>query len=453
MPSFTYHGFRYVLVEGIKNEQATEDLLTFEVFNTDMKRRLHFECSNDTANRLFEMGIAADMSNFHYFPTDCPHREKNGWTGDAAVSAEHMLFSFDCGESLRQWLCTMRYAQGENGIIPGIVPTTGWSCDGDYGPTWDAACIEIPYCIYKFTQDKSIILENAGMMYKYLKYISGERNERGLLPVGLGDWCQPGSGNVNISAPKELTNSATVYDLAKKSAFLFEKCGLSEEKEFSEKLAAEIRRDIRAHLIDFETMTAAGACQTSQALLLSVGIFEESEKAKAYKRLLEFIKEKDEHLDCGVVGVRHIFEVLMRGGDAPLALKMICREDGPSYGAMIKIGATALCEAFEENRVQESQNHHFFGDILRVFAQCLAGLEINPEADDINKIKFAPVFSEDLSFAKTSYMSHKGEIIAGWERCGEKIKAYINVPSGICGYAEISGKVTELKCGLNEFII
>ncbi len=453
VPPFTYHGFRYVLVEGLLPEQATEDLLTYEVFNSDIKKRIDFECSDDTVNTLFDMGIAADMSNFHYFPTDCPHREKNGWTGDAAVSAAHMLMSFDCGESLRQWLCSMRYAQRENGIIPGIVPTVGWGCKGDYGPTWDAACIELPYCIYKYDGREDVVLENADMMYKYLKYISSVRDENGLLPVGLGDWCQPGSGNVNISAPKRLTNSATVYDLAIKSAFMFEKCGRLEEMKFAQNLAAEMKTAIRKNLIDFESMTAEGACQTSQALMLSVGLFEEDEYEKAYKRLIELIYEKDCHLDCGVVGVRHIFEVLMNGGDAPLALKMICREDGPSYGAMIKIGATALCEAFEENRVQESQNHHFFGDILRVFVKSLAGLEINPNMNNINEVAFSPIVVENMNFAKAEYNCSKGIIKSGWERSGEKVRMYIELPDGIEGKAKICGSEKELKAGLNEFLV
>ena len=86
VPPFTYHGFRYVFVEGITEEQATPDLLTYEVISSIKKKRADFSCSDYVVNTLYEMGINADFSNFHYFPTDCPHREKNGWTGDAALS-------------------------------------------------------------------------------------------------------------------------------------------------------------------------------------------------------------------------------------------------------------------------------------------------------------------------------------------------------------------------------
>ena len=89
LPPFTYHGFRYVLVEGITPEQATPDLLTYEVMYSDAPTRGGFSCSDETVNRLYEMTQRADRSNFVYIPTDCPQREKNGWTADAALSAEH----------------------------------------------------------------------------------------------------------------------------------------------------------------------------------------------------------------------------------------------------------------------------------------------------------------------------------------------------------------------------
>ena len=90
-----------MLVEGITKEQATKDLLTFEIISSNVKQSSAFSCSDATLNTLYQMGINSDISNFHYFPTDCPHREKNGWTGDISVSAEQLLLSFDCAEDLR----------------------------------------------------------------------------------------------------------------------------------------------------------------------------------------------------------------------------------------------------------------------------------------------------------------------------------------------------------------
>ena len=125
-PHFTYHGFRYVKVDGLTEEQATLDLLEFWVLSSNLKTIGGFSCSNETANTLFRMVQNADRSNFYYYPTDCPHREKNGWTGDGAFSCFHMMMLYDCEASVREWLSNIRKRQDERGALPGIVPTAGW---------------------------------------------------------------------------------------------------------------------------------------------------------------------------------------------------------------------------------------------------------------------------------------------------------------------------------------
>lgn len=140
IPSFTYHGFRYVLVKGITEEQATKDLLTYLATSSDTKAIGGFHCSDKTVNTLFEMIKRSDRSNFCYFPTDCPHREKNGWTGDASLSAAHMMLLYDTEKSWREWLCNVRKAQTDSGMLPGIVPTAGWGMNGGTVRHGTASC-------------------------------------------------------------------------------------------------------------------------------------------------------------------------------------------------------------------------------------------------------------------------------------------------------------------------
>lgn len=110
VPSFTFHGFQYVLVKGLEEGEATEDLLSYIVLQGNYETRGAFACSNDTVNALYDCILRSDTSNFFYFPTDCPHREKNGWTGDVALSAEQYLLSFDCAEYLEEYLASVRGA-------------------------------------------------------------------------------------------------------------------------------------------------------------------------------------------------------------------------------------------------------------------------------------------------------------------------------------------------------
>ncbi len=453
VPSFTYHGFRYVLVEGIDDSQATEDLLRFEVFNSSIKKRSHFTCSNDTINKLYAMTINAGLSNFHYFPTDCPHREKNGWTGDVSVSAEHMMLSFDCRKSMKLWLKSLRHSQCEDGMLPAIAPTSGWGYTWGNGPFWDAVCVNLPYCVYKYDGDITVLSENAEMIYRYLKYISAKRDENGLIAKGLGDWVQPKIREFGIRAPLLLTDSATIYDISKKAAKIFDILGLCDERDYAKNLANELRASIREHLIDKKTMTASGECQTSQAYLLYLGIFENDEIDEAVKRLIEIIRADGEHLFCGMIGLRCIFEVLFDNGYADLAIKMITRPDAPSYASMIERGATALCESLEENGWQESENHHFFGDIIRIFISYLAGIKINPTLSNKNSLIFEPTLTDSIDSAFAEYSFDCGKAFGGWERSGCRVRFYITLPVGACGSFRYHGITRELLSGYNEFVM
>lgn len=452
LPPFTYHGFRYALVEGITKEQATPNLLTFVVFNTDVNKRSHFECSDEVLNKLYAMTLNADLSNFHHFPTDCPHREKNGWTGDVAASAEQMLLSFECSSNLTAWLDSLRSAQLDTGMLPGIAPTTGWGYAWGNGPFWDQAAVVVPYYVCKYDGDLTPARENADMILRYLKYIASRRDERGLVATGLGDWVEPGYVGRGFLASLVLTDSVTVYDIADKSEYLFARLGRDEDVAFAANLRAEMRKAIREHLIDRESATALGSCQTSQALLLYFGLFD-GDRERAYRRLVEIIEADGRHLTTGVIGLRYIFEVLIDGGDVDLAIELIRRPDEPSYGAMIERGATALCESLDVNGLNESENHHFLGDILRVFVSLVAGLRVNPALDSEESFLFAPSTPALLDYARAEYDFKGGRAVCSWERVGDKVRFIADVPEGVTASFRYGRTVTDLESGHHELLI
>lgn len=431
-PSFTYHGFRYAFVEGIKEEQATPDLLTYAVFNTDVNKRSHFECSNEILNKLYEMSIRADLSNFHHFPTDCPHREKNGWTGDASVSAHQLTLSFDCADAFLVWLENIRCAQLPSGKLPGIVPTSGWGYEWGSGPAWDAAIVNLPYYVYKYDGRTDIISENAEMIDRYLSYIASMRDKRGLVACGLGDWCQPRPEGAPISSPLEFTDSVQVIEMAHKSEIMFKAIERADLAQKAQRLEADMRRAVREHLIDKESAMAAGCCQTSQALAIRFGLFDSESEGRAYDNLIAMIEEKDGHVDCGMIGLRHIFHVLFEGGDTELAIRMISREDAPSYGNMIKLGGTSLFEALEQNGLNESQNHHFFGDIIELFITKLVGIRVNPDLCDPKSVLIAPSLPGSIDFASSYYDFPQGRLSVSLVR-GEdgRVHATLGVPKGV----------------------
>lgn len=429
-PVFTYHGFRYCVVLGITEQEATADLLTFVVQNSALREIGSFGCSDDMINKLQAMTRNSDLSNFYYFPTDCPHREKNGWTGDAALSAEHILMNLDAVNSYREWLRNIRAAQRADGALPGIVPTGGWGFEWGNGPAWDAALTYIPYFCYVLRGDRKIIEENATAIFRYCEYLSRRRDERGLVAIGLGDWCPV----TRVKSPLEFTDSVTCMSILKKAAYIFSQLGLSLEREFCEKLYNEIRDAVRRHLIDFGTMTAIGSCQTSQAMAIYYDVFNPGEKPEAFKRLLEIIKRRDDHVDAGILGMRVLFRVLSDFGEADLAFKMITRPDYPSYGNFVERGLTALPEDFlrEEDR-PNSLNHHMFGDISAWFIEYIGGIRVNPFLADPSEVEISPVFIEKLDSAEASYETVGGKVSVKWRRTLEGIALDISADSGVHG--------------------
>ncbi len=453
-PTFTYHGFRYVKVSGITEEQATNDLLTLAVLHSDLKSRGSFTCSDETVNKLQEITRRSDISNFHYFPTDCPQREKNGWTADAALSAEQMLLNFNPEVSYREWMNNVRKAQSPEGVVPGIVPTANWGYDELNGPAWDSALFYLPYFTYIYRGETAMISESVDSFMKYFKYLESRKEQNGLLDFGLGDWCHVGrhSPEVMPKAPRAVTDSIISMDIANKASVMFEAIGLDEYKKYADKFAADLKVAIRKNLTDFETMTVLGECQSSQAMALYYGVFEADEEEKAFEKLLEFVREFDEHLDVGVLGGRVLFHVLSKFGYTSLAFKMITRLDYPSYGNWIERGATTLWENFDPDFV-DSPNHHFWGDISAWFYKVLGGIVINPTGKNINEVVINPHFIKELSFVNASHIMPQGEVTVSWKRNDNKIEISINLPKGVNGHFINGNKREKISEGENNLVV
>ena len=428
-PGFTYHGFRYVTVTGITPAQATKDLLTYVVMNSDVKFCGGFGTSHPTVNKLQELTVRSDLSNFYYFPTDCPQREKNGWTADAALSAEQMLLNLTVQNSYREWMRNICKAQNDTGALPGIIPTSGWGFHWGNGPAWDSVLVYLPYYTYLYRGDQQIVRECAPAFMRYLHYLTTRNDEKGLISIGLGDWCHVRTRRPK--APLVVTDTIMSLDIASKMAFLLQELGMAHQSRFAFAIAADYRAAFRKYLIDFNTMTVEGACQTCQAMALHYGLFEPEEEQQAFQRLLEMIREQEDFMDVGVLGGKVLFHVLTKFGYTDLALKLMTRPEYPSYGNWVAQGATSLWEDFMEDPA--SMNHHFWGDISAWFIKTLAGICYNPKGNDWKQVDICPHFPAEMKDASAWFDSNHGKIESNWVREGEKIRLAVTVPEGMHG--------------------
>ena len=426
-PSFTYHGFRYVFVKGITKEQATNDLLTYKVMSSGVREIGGFSCSDETANTLFEMVKRSDRSNFYYFPTDCPHREKNGWTGDISLSADHFTLLYDVEKSFTEWLRNVRKSQLENGQIPCVVPTYEFGYDWGSGPAWDSVLFTLPFELYTKRGNTEVIKENADAMVHYFDYILTKRNEDGTVSIGLGDWCPVGKAEHQYNTPIEVTNTIMLMDMAKKATEMLSAIGDNRFNRTNE-LYIDFRNTIRTVLLDKTSMSLKGNTQTGQAMGLYYGVFEKDEEERAFQRLLEYVENNHNDFDCGCLGLHVIFHVLSKFGYAELAYKMITKKEFPSYAYLIENGETTLVEMLRnDNYRRGSHNHHFFGDIARWFMTSVVGLNVV----DYKTVVVKPNFIESLTNASAYYELPQGKISVSWERTDSGIDLKVNAADSI----------------------
>ena len=435
MPVFTYHGFRYVLVRGLKPEQADKNLLTYVVFHTRLRERGGFSCSDDIANSLQQMVRRSTVSNFYHFPTDCPQREKNGWTADASLSSEHTLLNLEPEKNYREWMRSIRKAQAEDGALPGIIPTGGWGFAWGNGPAWDNVIVYLPYMTYLYRHDKEILQENAHAILRYLEYLTTRIRKDGLICIGLGDWCPVGRNADAYKAPLEFTDTVLSMDICEKAAYIFGELEMPEQQTFARGLYRRLREAGRERLLDLSVMTALGSCQTSQAMAIFYSLFEEAEKPEAFRRLLEFVHQYDDHMDVGVLGGRVLFHVLSEYGCSDLAYEMITRTDYPAYGEWVARGLTTLREDFYPEE-RASLNHHFWGDSSHWFIRRVAGIRYNPRRR-AGAAAVRPAFVHKLRFAQGWHEAPEGKISVKWERADDGISLEIDVPDTLNGYIRL----------------
>lgn len=419
MPSFTYHGYRYVYVKGITEEQAP-NLLEYIVLHSDIPRTGQFPCSSEMLNKIYQCTLASDLANFYYFPTDCPQREKNGWTGDVMLSAEQLLYTFDCTASMREWLYNVRMAQRPNGSLPGIIPTAGWGYDnGMNGPAWDGALIETTYQLYRFSGNKQIIQENFEAIRLYIIFLKSKINANGLLQFGLGDWCEVGCYE-KPSTSNEVTDTLTAINLLSKAEKMFADIGDkdNEIKSFRTSLTEKFKEK---YVVQGKVQCAT---QTAQAMAIENEIFSEEELPSAYAYLRELLFAKDDKFKVGVLGAKDLFGALTAGGMQDIAYKAVVGPEFPSYGYWIEHGATTLWEDFQEitgsggyvkrkdKRPMNSLNHHFWGSVIAWFYKDIAGLNIVSH----HEAQISPKIIAELKWVEAQYANGSQKIKVRWDR-------------------------------------
>ena len=408
-PRFVYHGFRYIEVHGL--EQAEESyIVQAAVVHTDLPVTGGFECSQPLLNRIQELAIRSTLTNYHGIPTDCPHREKNGWLGDALLSAEQVLLNFDPVTAYRKWIADIEDAQRPSGQLPGIVPSGGWGYNWGSGPAWDSALILIPWYCYLYAGDRQILEQSFEAMVRYLGFLDSMLNN-GIADFGLGDWCPPAEMPNAHKCPTALTDTAYAYVDFKTTAKIALILGKSELAERFESRADYIRSAFRAAYLDSGTGSVAGNSQTALSCVLYQGLIDDDEVQAVFGNLVAEVEKYGRHLDTGILGTKYLLHVLSRYDRSDLAFAVATQTDYPGWGYWIEQGATTLWERWDG---KDSHNHHMFSDVSAWFYRELAGMQPDPEEPGFRHCIFKPNPVPGLSWAKAYHDSPYGRVESAW---------------------------------------
>jgi len=417
---FTYHGYRYIEVTSDRPVHLDKTSIKGLVAHTDTRRIGRFSTSSDLMNQIFDAGIWSYISNMHGIPTDCPHREKNGWTGDGHISTEIGLYNFDAILFYEKWLRDYIDEQRPTGELPGIIPTSGWGYQWGNGPSGDSGLLLIPWYIYLYYGDDYLIQKYYKQFKKYINFLSF-RGKEYLQYFGFGDRWTPD----NKKTPASFTSSCYYFTDARLMAKYAKITGHTDDVNYYNKLADSIKKAINNKFYNPETKTYANGSQTALNAALYHGIVPESLKEQVTNNLEARFHSNNNHLNVGFLGSKYLKNALTNNGLTDLAYKVASQDTKPSWGWWIRQGLTTFQESWG---IGPSRNHPFKGEILAWMYKALAGIKPDPEDPGFKSIIIKPHFVNGLSHVKASYNSVNGLIVSEWQKNKHEISLNITIP-------------------------
>ncbi len=421
---FGYKGFRYVEVTSSEPVELDQSSLTAYFVHSDVPPIGKVSGANPMIEKLWRAANNAYLSNLMGYPTDCPQREKNGWTGDGHFAIEAALYNFDGITLYEKWLADHRDEQREDGVLPDIIPTGGWGYGTDNGLDWTSTIAIIPWNLYLFYGDSKPLYDCYENIKRYVDYVD-RRSPSGLTSWGRGDWVP-----VKTRSNKELTSSVYFYVDAKILADAAKLLGRDADYEYYSVLAEKIENAINDKFLNRETGIYASGSQTELSVPLKWGVVPEDMKAKVAANLSKKVEEAGFHLDVGVLGAKAILNALSENGYAGHAYKVAVQDTYPSWGWWIANGATTLLENWDLKATRDiSDNHMMFGEIGAWFYKGLGGIFPDPADPGFRHIVLRPNFVEDLSSFEASMETPFGRLVSKWEVKGRNVRYEVTVPA------------------------
>ena len=436
---FSYSGFQYVEVTGFPGK-PTLDNFRGRFAHTAMESAGEFSCSNEVLNKIQSATRMSFLSNAQSIPTDCPQREKNGWTGDAQLACETGLMNFRSATFYSKWLDDFADAQRPEGGVPVIVPTGGWGngegWPGEVTPPWDAAYPIVAWKLYEYCGDMRILKTHYPNLRKYVDFFAGFEKD-GVVPgLGLGDWSP-----WKTQTPLDYISTAYLYLDTKTLTSVAHVLGLREDELRYGRLAAKVKQGFHAKFYDTQKQTYANGSQTALSMALFFDLAPEELRATILNKLAADVEQQG-HLDAGIIGAKSLLRALSDGGRTDLAYRIVAQTEAPGWGYWIQQGSTTLWEGWKGG---SSYNHIMFGDVSNWMMQWLAGIGPDPAAPGFQRVLIRPTPVADLTWAKARHESIYGPIVSEWKKSGRSFELTVAIPANVTA-------TVALPCGKNDSV-
>ena len=436
-PLLSYYGFRYLRIEGLTKAPTKESLSAIFV-HQDIERRSTFESGNDVINFIYRAGMQSTYSNLFWCLTDCPTREKMGWTNDAQASMEQVIINFDIVPLLQKWFEDIKVSMFEDGSLHGTIPAPDWPWGHACGPVCDCILYELPYRVYQYTGKTDMLIEGIPYFERYAEFLAGKVAEGH--EFILGDWM--GGSAIKSPVPKQFVADLYLlkaYDLTA-LAHRVAKTGCTKWE--------EKRQTWRKKLIE-KYIDGTGKCtvseQTVVAMLLVMEVGETREMLA--EQLVEIMERDGYQLHSGMVGIQYIYHALSGIGRADIACRLLT-DTTPGYRSWYEKGETTLWEMWDGGN-KGSHNHHMFSGVIAWFYRGLLGITPLDDAPGFERIELRPCIVPALGYVRGSMQTVRGKIEAAWHEENGKFVYTVALPDGV--EAICQGKT--LRGGKHQFII
>ncbi len=407
------------------------------VIHTDLKVTSHFHCDNETLNWLYDAYVRTQLDNIHCcIPSDCPHLERQGYTGDGQLTAETCMMTLDAGKMYDKWLQDISDCQDTvSGHVQYCAPYI--RCGGGPGG-WGCAIIEVPYIYYQMYGDEHVLEEFLPKALKYFSYLDAHSEEDLVVSDQpglwcLGDWCTP----EEIVIPAPFVNN---YFYIRSLNRAMEICGILHREELIPELMQRKEKRCRAlveHYFDPDTGDFAGNIQGANAFAVDLGLGDERTLQHVVDRYREYGM-----YDTGIFGTDIVTRVLFERGYAQEAYGLLTSKGNYSFYNWMVSGSTTLPEYWTFRR---SQNHPMFGAVVKYLFTCLLGIErLKPGYESV---RIHPAFVDGLNGAEGFITTVHGKIAVKYEKNQMETRLEIEIPEHVSGLVVCGGKELPLQTG------